>query len=149
MIPYLASRMIRRDSVWATHGLPGEVFMWKMALGRGRTRSWLFDSHHKRWSLVLPSWLTCVVLSCYFSLARWLLIRIFTTSSGMGEACSLSSNVEHEMIWLLYWELLDDVDYFVVIAGCYIMYCMSYIACLAYVANLFTVNQHNMSNNPT
>jgi hypothetical protein len=23
----------RRDSVWATHGLPGEVFAWKMALG--------------------------------------------------------------------------------------------------------------------
>jgi hypothetical protein len=45
--------------------------------------------------------------------------------------------------------LLDDVDYFVVMAGCYIMYCMSYIACLAYVVNLFTVNQHNMSNNPT
>jgi hypothetical protein len=28
----------RRDNVRATHGLPGEVFAWKMALGRGRTR---------------------------------------------------------------------------------------------------------------
>jgi hypothetical protein len=27
----------RRDSVQATHGLPVEVFTWKMALGRGRT----------------------------------------------------------------------------------------------------------------
>jgi hypothetical protein len=26
------------DSVQATHGLPVEVFMWKMVLGRGRTQ---------------------------------------------------------------------------------------------------------------
>jgi hypothetical protein len=28
----------RRDSVWATHELPREVFVWKTTLGRGRTR---------------------------------------------------------------------------------------------------------------
>jgi hypothetical protein len=54
------------DSVRANHGLPITVFMWKTALGRGRTRSRLFDSHCKKWPLVLPSWLTCVVLSGYF-----------------------------------------------------------------------------------
>jgi hypothetical protein len=57
---------IQWDSVWASHGVPVEVFMWKMALGRGRTRSWLFDSHRERWWLMVPSWLTCVVLSGYF-----------------------------------------------------------------------------------
>jgi hypothetical protein len=55
------------DSVWATHELPIEVFAWKITLGQGRTRSRLFDSHHERWSLVLPLWLTCIVLSGYLS----------------------------------------------------------------------------------
>jgi hypothetical protein len=54
--------------VWATHGLPGEVFTSKTALGWGRIWSLLFDSHRKRWSLMLPSWLTCVMLSGYFPL---------------------------------------------------------------------------------
>jgi hypothetical protein len=56
----------RRDTVQATHRLLIKVFMWKTTLGRGRTQSLLFDSHHKRWPLMLPSWLTCVVLSGYF-----------------------------------------------------------------------------------
>jgi hypothetical protein len=59
----------RRDSVRATHGLPGEVFAWKTTLGRGRTWSRLFDSHRERWPLVWPSWLTCVMFRL-FSLAR-------------------------------------------------------------------------------
>jgi hypothetical protein len=29
---------VQWDSVWATHGLPIKVLMWKSALGRGRTR---------------------------------------------------------------------------------------------------------------
>jgi hypothetical protein len=45
-------------------------------------------------SRVLLSWLTCVVLLGYFSLARRLLIQIPVTPLDMGEACSLSSNVE-------------------------------------------------------
>jgi hypothetical protein len=56
----------RRDSVWATHGLPVEVFALKTTLGRGRTQSRLFDSHHERSPLMVPSWLTCVVLQGYF-----------------------------------------------------------------------------------
>jgi hypothetical protein len=56
----------KSDSVWATHGLPIKVFMWKMALGRGTTQSRLYDSHHEMWPLVLPSWFTCVVLLGYF-----------------------------------------------------------------------------------
>jgi hypothetical protein len=59
----------RRDSVRATHVLPSEVFAWKTALGRGRTRSQLFDSHRERWPLMLPSWFTCRVVRL-FSLAR-------------------------------------------------------------------------------
>jgi hypothetical protein len=38
MITYLALRMIRRDSVQATHELPFEAFTLKTALGRGRTQ---------------------------------------------------------------------------------------------------------------
>jgi hypothetical protein len=57
---------VQCDSVRATHRLPIEVFTWKMALGGGRTRSRLFDSHRERWPLVVPSWLTCVMLSGYF-----------------------------------------------------------------------------------
>jgi hypothetical protein len=57
---------VQWDSVWATHGLPIEVFMWKMALGRGSPRSWLFDSHRERWPLMVHSWLACVMLLGYF-----------------------------------------------------------------------------------
>jgi hypothetical protein len=49
----------------------------------------LFNSHRERWPLILPSWLTCVVLPGYI-----ILIQISTTLSDMGEACSLCSNVE-------------------------------------------------------
>jgi hypothetical protein len=57
----------RRDSVQPTQGLLREVFTWKMTLGQGRTRPvCLFDSHHEKWPLVLPLWLTCVILSGYF-----------------------------------------------------------------------------------
>jgi hypothetical protein len=55
--------------------------------------SQLFDSHRERWPLVLPSWLTCVMLPGWY-LARWLLIWIFATPSDMGDAYSLCSNVE-------------------------------------------------------
>jgi hypothetical protein len=53
----------------------------------------LFNTHHEGWSLMLPPWLTCVVLSGYFP-ARCILIQISTTPSDMGETCSLCSNVE-------------------------------------------------------
>jgi hypothetical protein len=49
----------------------------------------LFNSHRERWPLILPSWLTCVVLPGYI-----ILIQISTTLSDMCEACSLCSNVE-------------------------------------------------------
>jgi hypothetical protein len=52
------------DSVRATHKLPVEVFTWKMALGRGRTR--LFDSQCEWWPPVIPMWFMCVMLSGYF-----------------------------------------------------------------------------------
>jgi hypothetical protein len=58
---------VQWDSMRATHGLPIEVFTWKTVLGRGRTRSRLFDSQRKRWPLVLPPWITCVMLLGYFA----------------------------------------------------------------------------------
>jgi hypothetical protein len=57
---------VQWDSVQTTHGLHVEVFMCKTTVGRGSTRSRLFDSHRERWPLVVPSWLTCVVLLGYF-----------------------------------------------------------------------------------
>jgi hypothetical protein len=57
---------VQWDSVRATHELPIKVFTWKTALGQGRTRSRLFDSHHESCPFVLPPWLTCAMLSGYF-----------------------------------------------------------------------------------
>jgi hypothetical protein len=39
----------------------------------------------------MPVWFTCIVLSGYFSYKVTILIRITTTPSDMGEACSLLS----------------------------------------------------------
>jgi hypothetical protein len=88
--------------------MPIEVILWKTALGWGRTRSRLFDSHQERWSLVLSSWLTCVVLSDYF-LAWYIMIRIFTTPSDMGEACSLCPNVEVQTPLWSYENYINDM----------------------------------------
>jgi hypothetical protein len=52
-----------------------------------------FDSHRERWSLVLPSWLACVVLSSYFSYKMTIDSNLHD-SLGYGEACSLYLNVE-------------------------------------------------------
>jgi hypothetical protein len=148
MIPYLTSQMIRGDSVRATHRLPVEVFTWKMALGWGRTRSWLFDSHRERWTLVLPSWLTCVILSGYFPLQGgywfksprhpWTWVRLVL----------LASNVDMRRCVWLRWGFLDNVDYCVVMPGCYIIYCMSYLCMLSIGCQSTLANQHNLANNP-
>jgi hypothetical protein len=122
-IPYLASWMIRRDSARATHGLPDEVFAWKMALGWGRTRP---DSLIVIAKGSHSSWLTCVVLSDYFPLKDdywfeslrhpWIWVKLIPWAL----------NVDMRWcVWLI-WGFLDDIDYFVVMAQCYIIYCMSY-----------------------
>jgi hypothetical protein len=52
----------------------------------------LFDSHHERWPLVLPSRHVCRVarlIPC-----KVILLRISATPLDMGEACSLCSNIE-------------------------------------------------------
>jgi hypothetical protein len=49
----------------------------------------------------------------------------------MGEACSLSSDVEDENDVLVDMRLLDHVDYFVVMAYCYITYYLSYLCILS------------------
>jgi hypothetical protein len=76
---------VQWNSVQATHGVPIEVFEWKTTLGWDRTQSRLFDSHRQRWPLAVPSWLMCVMLSGYFSHARWPLIWISATPSDMGD----------------------------------------------------------------
>jgi hypothetical protein len=45
---------------------PAIEIVGRLKLSQGRTRSRLYDSHHEKWPLVLPLWLTCVVLSGYF-----------------------------------------------------------------------------------
>jgi hypothetical protein len=47
---------------------------------------------------MLPLWLTCVVLSGYFSLQGDYGFESLQHPQSTGEACSLCSNVEHEMI---------------------------------------------------
>jgi hypothetical protein len=56
------------------------------------------------------------------------------TPSDMGEACSLSTNVEDENDVMVDMRLLDDVDYFVVMACCYSIYYLSYLfmLCIGY-----------------
>jgi hypothetical protein len=43
---------------------------------------------------------------------------------------------------------LDDVDYFVVMAGCYIIYCMIYLCMFSIGCESTLVNQYNLANNP-
>jgi hypothetical protein len=49
----------------------------------------------------------------------------------MGEACSLSSNVEVGTSLLVDSRLLDDVDYFVVMVCCYFKYYLCYLCMLS------------------
>jgi hypothetical protein len=49
----------------------------------------------------------------------------------MGEARSLSSNVEDENNVMVDMRLLDDVDCFVVMACCYSIYYLSYLCMLS------------------
>jgi hypothetical protein len=118
------------DSVQATHGLPVEVFAWKMVLGY-------------RWaqldSLIVNvkgghSWYLCgSCVSCcqVISLAKWLLIRISATPSDMGEACWMCTNVEvihHYVIWVYGYV---NYDYLIVKNDDTKNGWLSYHACLA------------------
>jgi hypothetical protein len=49
----------------------------------------------------------------------------------MSEACSLSSNVEDENDVMVVLRLLDDVDYFVVMVCCHIIYYLSYLCMIS------------------
>jgi hypothetical protein len=49
----------------------------------------------------------------------------------MGEACSLRPNVEDQNNVMVDMRLLDGVDYFVVMACCYIIYYLSYLCMLS------------------
>jgi hypothetical protein len=49
----------------------------------------------------------------------------------MGEACSLHPNIKDENDVMVGMRLLDDIDYFVVIACCYIIYYLSYLCMLS------------------
>jgi hypothetical protein len=44
-----------------------------------------------------------------------------------GGACSPSSNVDMRQCDGGYEDILDGIDYFVVMAGCYFIYCLSYL----------------------
>jgi hypothetical protein len=51
----------------------------------------LFDSHRERWSFVLPSWLTYIMLPVGTLQGYFILIQISVAPSDMGDACSLLS----------------------------------------------------------
>jgi hypothetical protein len=42
---------------------------------------------------------------------------------------------------------LDDIDYFVFMAGCYIIYCTSYLYMFSIGCSSTPANQHNSANN--
>jgi hypothetical protein len=130
MIPYLASRMFRRDSVQANHRLPGKVFTCKTTLGWGRTRpdSMIVITKGGYSYCFRGSRVSCCQL---FSLARWLLIQISMTPRIWMKLVLWASNVDMRRCVYLIWEFLDDDDYFVVMAWCYIIYCMSYLCMLS------------------
>jgi hypothetical protein len=65
----------------------------------------------------------------------------------MSEACSLNSNVEDENDVVVDMRLLDDVDYFVVMACCYIIYYLSYFCMLSIACQSDLANQLNLANN--
>jgi hypothetical protein len=117
---------VQWDSVRATHRLPIKVFAWKMVLGWGRTRSWLFDSHHERWLIVLPSWLTCAVLLGYFHCKVYIDSNLHDTLGyGWGLLVESKRRSWNDIIGVL--KLLDDVDYFVVMAYCWFNYYLCYL----------------------
>jgi hypothetical protein len=60
-----------------------------------------------------------------------ILIQISATPSDMGEACSLSSNVEVGMTLLVDLRLLDDIDYFVVTTCYYVNDYLCYLCMLS------------------
>jgi hypothetical protein len=97
-ITYLTSRMIRRDSVWATHRLPPEVFALKTSLGRGRT--WP-DSLIviAKGSHLFAFMATCVVLSGYFPCKVDYWFESLRHPRIWMRACSLRSNTKPQMLW--------------------------------------------------
>jgi hypothetical protein len=124
------------DSVQVTHRLPIEVFTWKTALGWGRIRpdSLIVNANGGH------SWYLCGSrVSCcqVIFLTMWLLIRISMTPSGMGDACSLCTNVEvlfHHVH--MRFMIMLNYDYLVVENDNIKNGWLNYHACLAYVANL-------------
>jgi hypothetical protein len=137
----------RRDSVWATHRLPFEVLTWKTALGRGR-------AGHDSLIVIAKGGHSCYlhglrVSYCQvISLARWPLIWVSVTPSDMGEACSLSPNVAMgSTLWWIWW-FMDDIDYFVVMAGCYVDHYLSYLCMISIGCKPILPNQLNLANNP-
>jgi hypothetical protein len=76
--------MITRDSVRATHGLPLEVFTWKMALGLGRTQPNSMIVKAKGGHSFAFMALLCHVV-WLFRLQGCLMIRISATSLDLDE----------------------------------------------------------------
>jgi hypothetical protein len=79
--------------------------VWKMWTRERCDPTRLFDHCHDLWPLVVPSWLTCVVLSGFF-LARCKLIRISIKPLDMGDTCLLQSFrrsvISPMFIWVLW-----------------------------------------------
>jgi hypothetical protein len=95
---------VQWDSVQATHGVFTEAYMWKTALGRGRTRpnsltvSWTIATHG-----AILACVCCVVR--FIPLQGWLLIQISATPSDMGDglfATPKHSNYTFIMLYLIH-----------------------------------------------
>jgi hypothetical protein len=81
---------VQWDSVWATHGVFIEAYVWKIALGWGRTRP---DSLTASWNVATHGAFVAHVCRVvrFYPLQGVLLIRISTTPSEMGDGLFATS----------------------------------------------------------
>jgi hypothetical protein len=90
------------DSVRVTHGVYGEAYAWKTALGRGRTQpdffvtSWIVATGGALWGYV------CRVVG-FIPLQSWLSIWISVTPSDMGDALFAESKCRIINFRILWW----------------------------------------------
>jgi hypothetical protein len=102
ILPYLMG--VQWDSVWATHDVSTEAYTWKTctrvrwALIVSLTTSWIVVTRGAIWACV------CRVVR-FIPLQGWLLIRISTTPSDMGDGLFIASKHRIINFIILWWEL--------------------------------------------
>jgi hypothetical protein len=104
---------VQWDSVRATHVVSIEVYAWKMALGRGRTRP---ESLAVSWTVAtIGALLACMCRVVRFiPLQGWLQIQISMTPSDMGDGLFAAPKRSNYTCIMLYLVHDMDIDYLIV-----------------------------------